>query len=300
MNTNSESSKQLPSTYEEECYDETPMDCSSSDISHDSEIVSWITWFCSLSGNEYLVEVSEDFIEDDFNLTGLSSTVPFYREAIEMMLDIEPEDEQKDTDISVIESSAEQLYGLIHQRYILTRQGLDKMADKYERGEFGYCPRYYCNATPVVPCGRVDTLGTETVKLYCLNCMDIYSPPSSKFQHLDGGFFGTTFPHMFLLLLYPDAYRRYTNGTFVPKIHGFKIHESSKNGPKNAWLRIRPTPSDSGSSTDEDEEGDDDEEGNRWNDFDNKAMAGIEQQTLTEDVTNVDGKKDNINFSSHI
>ncbi|ORY04796.1 hypothetical protein K493DRAFT_205399, partial [Basidiobolus meristosporus CBS 931.73] len=256
-----------------------------SDISQDSEIVSWITWFCSLSGHEYLVEVSEDFIEDDFNLTGLSSTVPCYREAIEMILDIEPENDQQDIDISVIESSAEQLYGLIHQRYILTRQGLEKMADKYERGEFGYCPRYHCNATPVVPCGRVDTLGTETVKLYCFNCMDIYSPPSSKFQHLDGAFFGTTFPHMFLLLLYPDAYRRYTNDTYVPKIYGFKIHETSKNGPKNPWLRIRPTPSVSGSSTEEDEE-----EGDFW-DNSEKPVPEMEQKTLTEDMANVDGKQ---------
>lgn len=35
-------------------------------------------------------EVSEDFIEDDFNLTGLSQLVPFYKEALEMILDVEP------------------------------------------------------------------------------------------------------------------------------------------------------------------------------------------------------------------
>ena len=35
-------------------------------------------------------EVGEDFIEDDFNLTGLSQLVPFYKEALEMVLDVEP------------------------------------------------------------------------------------------------------------------------------------------------------------------------------------------------------------------
>lgn len=35
-------------------------------------------------------EVTEDFIEDDFNLTGLSQLVPFYKEALEMVLDVEP------------------------------------------------------------------------------------------------------------------------------------------------------------------------------------------------------------------
>jgi len=70
----------------------------------------------------------QDFIEDDFNLTGLSSLVPFYKEAMEMILDVEPEEEShRVPDVSIVESSAELLYGLIHQRYIITRQGLQQM-----------------------------------------------------------------------------------------------------------------------------------------------------------------------------
>ena len=52
--------------------------------------LTWITWFCSLPGHEYFSEVTEDFIEDDFNLTGLNSMVPFWKEAMEMVLDVEP------------------------------------------------------------------------------------------------------------------------------------------------------------------------------------------------------------------
>jgi len=72
----------------------------------------------------------------------------------------------------------------------------------------------YCLGTPVVPCGRSDLPGLETVKLYCPNCNDLYTPPSSRFQGVDGNpsnpatnpkshvniagaFFGTTFPHLF-------------------------------------------------------------------------------------------------------
>lgn len=39
----------------------------------------------------------------------------------------EDEDTSKIPDVSIIESSAEMLYGLVHQRYILTRVGLQAM-----------------------------------------------------------------------------------------------------------------------------------------------------------------------------
>ena len=68
-----------------------------------TESLTWISWFCSLPGHECAIvaarcqpdaidfaEVAEDFIEDDFNLTGLNSLVPFYKEALEMVLDVEP------------------------------------------------------------------------------------------------------------------------------------------------------------------------------------------------------------------
>jgi casein kinase II subunit beta len=45
---------------------------------------SWISSFCGLLGHEYFAEVSEDFIEDDFNLTGLQGQVPMYKEALEV------------------------------------------------------------------------------------------------------------------------------------------------------------------------------------------------------------------------
>ncbi len=101
--------------------------------------------------------------------------------------------------MSIVESSAELLYGLVHQRFILTKPGLSMMVscargvtnpqlEKYEQGDFGLCPRVYCHSTHVLPCGRSDMPGIDTVKLYCPNCGDIYSPPSSKYSQVDGEF----------------------------------------------------------------------------------------------------------------
>ncbi|GAB7339019.1 hypothetical protein MBLNU457_5683t1 [Dothideomycetes sp. NU457] len=198
---------------------------------------SWISAFCSLIGHEYFAEVSEDFIEDDFNLTGLQSQVPMYKEALEMILDVEPEDDDDDdisdeddedqsdlgsdpsmrdhngnygrggakrharmqSDISVIEGSAEMLYGLIHQRFITSRQGIQQMLEKYEMGHFGTCPRVYCRGAKVLPVGCSDIPNQETVKLFCPSCLDVYAPPNSRFQGVDGAFFGTTFGCLFFM-----------------------------------------------------------------------------------------------------
>lgn len=205
----------------------------SDSMSSSSQVTeSWIASFCGLLGHEYFAEVSEDFIEDDFNLTGLQSQVPMYKEALEMILDVEPEDDEEDeeeeeddddeddlgderapgyrrasdrrhlriaSDLSVIESSAELLYGLIHQRYITSRPGIQQMAEKYELQHFGTCPRVHCNSCKVLPVGLNDSPGHETVKLFCPSCLDVYTPPNSRFQTVDGAFFGTTFPSLFFM-----------------------------------------------------------------------------------------------------
>ena len=50
----------------------------SSNLTEDDDETSWITWFTGLRGNDFFVEVDEEFIQDDFNLTGLQALVPYY------------------------------------------------------------------------------------------------------------------------------------------------------------------------------------------------------------------------------
>jgi casein kinase II subunit beta len=107
------------------------------------------------------------------------------------------------SDLSIIESSAEMLYGLIHQRFICSRAGIQQMSEKYELTHFGVCPRSNCEGTRTLPVGLSDVPGEDTVKLFCPSCLDVYVPPNSRFQNVDGAFFGRTFGALFLLT-FPD------------------------------------------------------------------------------------------------
>ncbi|CEP17796.1 hypothetical protein [Parasitella parasitica] len=268
-----------------------------------SSLQSWISWFCSLSGHEFYVEVPKDFIDDEFNLTGLSAVVPYYTQALEIILDVEygeffdPDDEDEDEeeqeqgqdeydlsqienyynnarddddfwreddkthgrlktqDLRIIEPNAFMLYGLIHQRYLLTRSGLRLMAERYSSGQFGTCPRYHCNDSPVLPMGQFDETGRERVRLYCPRCLDIYNPPSSIHRCVDGAHFGSTYCNL-LFLTYPELVPSPNSHIYQPRIFGFRVNPKSIAGPRNQWLRMRPLEY----INDDDDEDDDDED----------------------------------------
>lgn len=177
--------------------------------------------------------MDEDFIQDEFNLYGLSQTVPNYEYALDMILDNENEDELTDEQQEVVERNAEMLYGLIHARFITTPRGQQLMLEKFRQGEFGRCPRVHCNGQPVLPVGLTDVPQQNTVKLFCPKCQDIYFPKNTRHATVDGAYFGTTFPHL-LLLQYPEAVPQRAKSAYVPKIFGFKLHPTAVSVQKNA------------------------------------------------------------------
>ncbi|XP_076883203.1 casein kinase II subunit beta-1-like [Bidens hawaiensis] len=212
---------------EEKIVEESETDSEESDVSgSDEEDTSWISWFCNLRGNEFFCEVDENYIQDDFNLCGLSSQVPYYEYALDLILDAESShgDMFSEEQNEIFESAAEMLYGLIHVRYILTTKGLAAMLEKYKNAEFGRCPRVYCCGQPCLPVGQSDISRQNTVKIFCPKCEDIYTPQSRFQDNLDGAYFGSTFPHLFLMT-YGHLKPQKTSQDYVPRVFGFKVHK---------------------------------------------------------------------------
>ena len=66
--------------------------------------------------------------------------------------------------------------------------------------------------------------------MFCPRCREVYNCQPSQ-RHIDGAFFGPTFPHIFFMT-FDDTVPEPTAETYVPRVFGFRIHSSSSSIPK--------------------------------------------------------------------
>ena len=191
----------------------------------------WIHWFCKLKGNEYFVEIDEDFLKNKENLTGIKCD-----KFMKTLLSEKPSPTIKELTREIIEDLSElrEVYGLIHKRFINTPLGLGLIREKFLDGVYGYCPRILCNKQVLLPVGLSEDMRYSQVKVFCPLCQEVYKPTDIfygeqigkkiyKFDLPDGVFFGTSFPQTFLLH-FPDLDPRITNNEkYIPKLYGFRI-----------------------------------------------------------------------------
>ena len=85
------------------------------------------------------------------------------------------------------------LYGMLHQRYIVTEDGVRKLHSKYSKGVYGVCPRAACKGRHLIPMGFSAEPRQDKVKLWCPQCHDVYNSNSD----IDGAYFGPDLPVMF-------------------------------------------------------------------------------------------------------
>jgi len=185
----------------------------------------WIPWFCGLKGHEIFAEVEEEYVRDNFNLYGLRIRFAFYDQALEMILSTEvpDEDDLADTEFLEIYRDATDLYGLIHARYIVSPRGLQVMREKYLKGTFGTCPRVLCDRQHVLPIGTTEEPRNAQLRIFCPKCEQVYLP-KTKYQELDGAYFSTSFPQIFLQS-FPSLVPLEFTRAFVPRVFGFKLHK---------------------------------------------------------------------------
>ncbi|KAI5299070.1 casein kinase 2 regulatory subunit [Ascosphaera atra] len=188
----------------------------------------WRDWFISSRGNEYFCEIDEEYLTDRFNLTGLQSEVQYYQYALDLVTDVFDLDADEELR-EQIEKSARHLYGLVHARYIITTRGLSKMMEKYKLGDFGKCPRVYCDSQHLLPMGLSDIPGHKSVKLYCPRCEDVYNPKSARHAAIDGAYFGTSF-HNILLQVHPQLLPEKSCARYEPRVFGFRVHAAAALG----------------------------------------------------------------------
>lgn len=204
------------------------------DLDGEPGAAGWIQWFCSLDGHEYMIEVDDAYIRDHHNLFGLHNTLgkDKFKQCLKMILSPTSPNEEDLADEQFLElnQEASDLYGLIHCRFINSSLGQAKVYHKFLNGLYGHCPRALCDRQKVLPVGLSDSMKVSRFKVYCPRCEEVYIP---KFRsvNIDGGFFGTAFPHQFLkhypqaVILPPKVYY------YEPKINGF--HIVGKRGSKH-------------------------------------------------------------------
>ncbi|OHT10928.1 Casein kinase II subunit beta [Tritrichomonas foetus] len=159
--------------------------------------------------SDWLVEIDEYYLQSAVSYYGLNSKVPNYSRAAAIIKGraIDTSEMSERQIVSLFES-CKLLYGLLHQRYIVTEDGIRRLYSKYKRKVYGVCPRTACQGRALIPMGLDIEHGQNTVKCYCPQCHDIYN----TYSQLDGAFFGPDLPIMFHKVCeIPTKFRPHSN-----------------------------------------------------------------------------------------
>ena len=93
--------------------------------------MTWIQWFCSIDGHEFLAEIDPQFIRDGFNLFGLNAhfSKDKLKTCLRMILSPQQPGEEDLADEAFLElnQEASDMYGLLHVRYIHSPRGMAKI-----------------------------------------------------------------------------------------------------------------------------------------------------------------------------
>lgn len=174
-----------------------------STIKHSSELElsrDWKRQYLRLPGNDWLCDIPDEYVADRFNLFGLKEEFPsHFNICCDVIIGRVDVDSINAAQARKILDQLPIVYGLIHQRYIMSQGGLRDIYCKYRNCVYGTCPRVRCSVEgsgePLLPIGLTHKLG-QRVKTFCPCCRQVYDARPG--QTLDGAFFGPNMVHIFL------------------------------------------------------------------------------------------------------
>lgn len=187
---------------------------------NEEEEMDWIGEFRSEKGHEWYCDIPLEYLKDKFNLSGIAEQVTNYSKCLDILTG------ENDYD-DIVEEEIENLYFLIHSRYILSDKGLRDMKAKYLEGVFGLCPRSQCENQRLLPIGLSPKLNMSRTYSYCPRCQDIYFPNNEVVLKEDGAAFGPSFAALFVAAN-PDIRNILSYEPTKLALFGFKIHGSPR------------------------------------------------------------------------
>lgn len=186
----------------------------------------WVDWFLAQPGHQFFVRIDDSFLQNMYNYYGIKQKVDHFQEAYQLLNNnsISKCNAKSENSINVfiVEQQTMVLYGLLHARFLLTNEGMEKIFEKFKQSTFPCCTRILCQKQQCLPYGISDELCTESVKLFCPCCSDVYIIKDPQYSTIDGAYFGNSWVPIFLQkykknLELPQA------EAFVPHLFGFTV-----------------------------------------------------------------------------
>ncbi|KAI5172525.1 casein kinase II subunit beta [Nematocida sp. LUAm3] len=191
---------------------------SSDEYESNNSVEEWSDVFLRRFSLPLLCRVEQPYIDDSFNMYGLSEIIEDFDRSMEALRGGAP---------GKFSENEKLLFYLIHQRYIITKQGLEKMYGLINQDIYGRCQRVQCRKFPLLPVGLSDFPKIYNTKLFCFCCKEIYEAPG-ELSRIDGCAFGRTFPHLFSMI-YKDSFQvKGSTRKYTPRIFGFQVEHKNK------------------------------------------------------------------------
>ena len=187
---------------------------------------SWIDLFLKTQQGHLFVYVNEDFIRENASNPVISGQFPDIQRILNLILSKDIEEITPDE----LQKEAEIVYGIIHQKFLLTEQGRLLMIERQKSGNFPKCPRVFCRDFTCVPYGTTNELKKDAVKMFCPNCTDVYNYECSC--QIDGAYFGPDWVH-YLMNEHPEVAPSEPPESYTPHVFGFNVYLPSNAPPSS-------------------------------------------------------------------